>query len=88
VTLEVVRELASKLPATEEGVCHGTPAVRVKGKFFLRLKEDAEDHYHGYPAILFRLSKINTDQLADLLELGWRFVAPQRLVASFDSAQI
>jgi len=43
------------------------------------------DHYRGFPAILFRLTEINLDQLADLLELGWRFVAPKRLIATFDA---
>ena len=112
VTFDDVRELAFKLPGIEEGLCYGTPGLRVKGKFLLRLKEDAEtvaikipmdlreallqadpkifyvtDHYRGYPAILFRLSAIRRDQLADLLELGWRFVAPKRLLAAFDSGK-
>jgi len=112
VTFDDVRELASELPAVEAGLCHGTPALRVKGKFLLRLKEDGEtvaikvpmddrevllqadpkvfyitDHYRGYPAILFRLSQIRREQLADLLELGWRFVAPKRLLASFEARQ-
>ena len=43
------------------------------------------DHYRGFPAILFRLTEIRRDQLADLLELGWRFVAPKRLIATFDA---
>lgn len=108
VTFDDVRELASKLPGIEEGLCYGTPGLRVKGKFLLRLKEDGEtvaikipmdlreallqadpkvfyitDHYRGYPAILFRLSAIRRDRLTDLLELGWRFVAPKRLLAAF-----
>lgn len=110
VTFDDVRERARQLPATEEGLCFGTPAIRVKGKFFLRLKEDADtvvikvpidvreallraeprvfyitDHYRDYPAILFRLSEIDADQLADLLEMGWRFVAPKRLLSAFDA---
>jgi predicted DNA-binding protein (MmcQ/YjbR family) len=111
-TFEEVRDLAFELPAVEEGLCYGTPALRVKGKFLLRLREDGEtiaikipmddrevllqadpevfyitDHYRGYPAILFRLSAIRRDQLADLLELAWRFVAPKRLLAAFDASR-
>jgi len=37
-----LRELALALPAVEEGVCYGTPAFRVKGRFLLRLREDGE----------------------------------------------
>ena len=98
---------ARSLPGIEEGLCYGTPALRVKGRFLLRLKEDGDsvaikipmddreillqadpevfyitDHYRGYPAILFRLSTVKRHQLADLLELGWRFVAPKRLQAA------
>ena len=112
VTFDDVRARAGELPGTEEGLCFGTPAIRVKGKFFLRLKEDAEtvvikvpldvreallhaeprvfyitDHYRDYPAILFRLPEIDSDQLADLLEMGWRFVASKRLLAAFDAAK-
>jgi hypothetical protein len=30
------------LPEVEEGTCYGTPALRVAGKLFARLKEDGE----------------------------------------------
>ena len=111
VTFNDVCDLAKKLPGVEEGLCYGTPGLRVKGKFLLRLKEDGEsvaikvpmddrdllleadpevfyitDHYRGYPAILFRLSEIQRGQLAELLEIAWRFVAPKRLVSAFDSS--
>ena len=106
VSFEDVCTLAAELPGVERGLCYGTPALRVKGKFLLRLKEDGDtvairipmedrevllvadpevffitDHYRGYAAVLFRLPKIRRGQLADLLELGWRSVAPKRLLA-------
>jgi len=37
-----VLELARRLPEVEEGTCYGTPALRVKGKFLARLREDGE----------------------------------------------
>lgn len=99
--------IARRLPGIEEGAYFGTPALRVQGKFLLRLKEDGEsvaikipmdardalleadpevfhltDHYRGHPAILFRLATIRRGQLADLLDLAWRFVAPKRLLAA------
>jgi len=112
VSYDDVCELAARLPGVESGTCYGTPALRVKGKFLLRLKEDGDtvaikvpmddrdllleadpavfyltDHYKDYPAILFRLAAIRRGQLADLLELAWRFVAPKRLLVSFEAAQ-
>jgi hypothetical protein len=32
------------------------------------------DHYVNYPAVLVRLSRIDTDALRDLLSTAWRFV--------------
>lgn len=37
-----VRKLALALPGVEEGTAYGTPAVRVRGKFMARLREDNE----------------------------------------------
>lgn len=40
VTYDTVRELALALPNVEEGTSYGTPALKVRGKLFVRLKED------------------------------------------------
>ena len=37
---EKVRRAAKGLPAIEEGTSYGTPALRVRGKFFTRIWED------------------------------------------------
>jgi hypothetical protein len=42
VTFDAVREMAMALPGAEEGMSYGTPAFRVKGKLFARLREDGE----------------------------------------------
>jgi hypothetical protein len=42
VTYETVRELAQELPGVEESTSYGTPALKVRGKLFVRLKEDGE----------------------------------------------
>jgi hypothetical protein len=42
VTYEVVRRLALKLSNVEQGTSYGTAALKVKGKLFVRLKEDGE----------------------------------------------
>ena len=38
-----------------------------------------DDHYRGYPAVLVRLAAAAEDELAGLLEGGWRLQAPKRL---------
>jgi hypothetical protein len=40
VTFEAMRRLALALPRVEEGTCYGTPAWRVAGRLFARLRED------------------------------------------------
>lgn len=42
VTFRTVRQLVLALPGVEEGTSYGTPAFRVRGKFFARLREDGE----------------------------------------------
>ncbi len=42
VTYDAVRRLALKLPKAEESTSYGTPAVKVKGKLFLRLHQDLD----------------------------------------------
>lgn len=41
-TLATVRRLAQRLPDVAEGTSYGTPAWRVRGKFFARMREDGE----------------------------------------------
>jgi len=42
VTYDTVRQFALTLPNVEEGTSYTTPALKVKGKLFVRLKEDGE----------------------------------------------
>jgi hypothetical protein len=42
ITWETVREISLTLPGVEESTSYGTPAFKVKGKLFVRLKEDGE----------------------------------------------
>jgi hypothetical protein len=41
-TFSTVCELAKQLPGVVESTSYGTPALKVKGKLFVRLKEDGE----------------------------------------------
>jgi len=42
------------------------------------------DHYRGYPTVLVRLGKVRVGELRDVLEKGWRFNAPKRLLAAHE----
>src|SRR5690348_5924415 len=46
MTYDDVREIALALPAVDEGTSYGTAALKVKGKLFVRLKEDGETIVH------------------------------------------
>ena len=41
-TWKTVQKLGSKLPETEESTSYGTPALKVKGKLFARLREEGD----------------------------------------------
>ena len=41
-TWKTVQKLGSKLPETEESTSYGTPALKVKGKLFVRLREEGD----------------------------------------------
>ena len=45
-----------------------------------------EDHYNGFPAVLVRLSAIDSDELEELLTDAWRIKAPRRLLKEFDGS--
>lgn len=42
VTYDQIRKIALKLPGVEEGSSYGTAALKIKGKFMARLKEDGQ----------------------------------------------
>lgn len=42
LTFADVQQLAMRLPGVEEGSSYGTPALKVRGKLLVRLKEDNE----------------------------------------------
>lgn len=42
------------------------------------------DHYRGYPSVLVRLARVDPEDLRDLIEQSWRWLAPRRLVAEYE----
>jgi hypothetical protein len=49
MTYEDVRKIALKFPHVEDGTSYGTAALKVKKKFFVRLKEDGDSLVIGMP---------------------------------------
>jgi hypothetical protein len=55
----------------------------------LRMQADPDtffttDHYRGYPTVLVRLDRVTKEDLRDVLEVGWRRIAPKSLRTSLD----
>ena len=46
------------------------------------------DHYRGYPTILIRLSKVQPDEMRELIEQSWRRLAPKKLLAEYEAAAV
>lgn len=42
LTFEEIRTFALALPESEEGTCYGTPAFKVRGKLFARLRDEGD----------------------------------------------
>jgi hypothetical protein len=42
ITYETVRKIGLALPNVEESTSYGTPALKVKGKLFVRLREEGD----------------------------------------------
>lgn len=59
ITWTAVCRLALKLPGVEQGLCYGTPALRVRRKFLARLKEDGE-------SVAIRIDFADRDVLLEL----------------------
>jgi hypothetical protein len=56
ISFAEVCRLASALPGVSESTSYGTPALKVKGKLFARLKEDAE-------TLVLKMDFVNRDLL-------------------------
>lgn len=108
---DVVR-IGCALPGVEESTSYRTPALKVRGKGFARLRTEAEGglmltcpmeekeallsagdpafyttpHYDGYGSILVDLTRIDLDQLAELVEDAWRVKAPVTLRRRHDES--
>ena len=44
------------------------------------------NHYRNYPAVLARMTLLDTDRLRAMLERRWRAIAPKKLVKQIDAA--
>jgi hypothetical protein len=60
----------------------------INREYLLRVKPETffiTDHYRDYPIVLLRLPRIGRRELAEVLEEGWRQVAPKRMRAAYDA---
>lgn len=111
-TWEDVVAAGLALPEVEESTWAGTPALKVRGRSFCRLRTGPDalvlrvadmgereallqgqpeaffttPHYDGHPYVLVRLEAVDPQELAELLEEGWRAMAPKRVVKAYDAA--
>ncbi|HEV2473623.1 MAG TPA: MmcQ/YjbR family DNA-binding protein [Chthonomonadales bacterium] len=69
---EDVVEMALRLPETVEATSYGTPALKVRGKLFVRLKEDGE-------TIVLRIDPMEREAL--LTEMGHCFFLTDHYLA-------
>jgi hypothetical protein len=42
------------------------------------------EHYRNYDAVLVRLDRVEREDLSDVIEQSWRWVAPRKLVAEYE----
>ena len=87
VAYDTVRKIALAFPDVEEGMSYGTPALKVKGKLFVRLRDELmasrpdvcyTDHYLRYEWIVVRLSVVKPAALRELLEIAYREAFPAK----------
>jgi hypothetical protein len=45
------------------------------------------DHYRDWPSVLLRLPAVTEPRLREAVTDSWRFVAPPKLVATYDDAE-
>ena len=94
-----VRRIGLALPGVEEGSSYGTVALRVRGKFLARLREDGESlavkcgfderdfRLRADPTVLVQLRRVTPTVLREVLEQAWRVNAPKSLIRRFDAAE-
>ena len=82
--------LARPAPKAKRVLVPGVVAIRCATETKELLLEAAperfftDDHYRGYPAVLVRLSQIETDELAGLLRQAWKIVAPRPIARKYE----
>ena len=65
------------------------PVEDVEQQFLMGTQPDVfflTDHYRGYPTILIRLSKVDPQEMRELIEQSWRRLAPKKLLADYERA--
>lgn len=87
--LHVKKKFMARLRDDDPDVMVLKPVYDDEQQFLMETQPDVfflTDHYRGYPTILLRLSKVDPDQLRDLITESWRRLAPKKLVAEYDAS--
>src|SRR6478736_6664378 len=91
VTVEEIREVASALPRTNEGLVRGNVKFRVGRIVYLAIWRDAlveaepekfslpSEHDMRYHWVHVDLGKIDADEMRELVEDAWAFTVPKRV---------
>jgi hypothetical protein len=64
------------------------PVEDIEQSFLMETQPDVfyrTPHYEGYPTILIHLSRVDEDELRDLLERSWEHLATKKMLAARDS---
>jgi hypothetical protein len=100
MTKDEMEAIVMAFPMVEKGMSYGSPAYKVNGKFFTRLRRDDNSemlmeaepgtfhftaHYKDYPCVLARIDDLHPGSLKAFLERRWRKVAPKKLVKERDA---
>jgi hypothetical protein len=75
---DTVRELGLHLPDVEEGTSYGTPALKVAGRMFVRLRPEADEQ-----VLVLRIERPSSPTCPP----SRLFTAPKRLAAAYERSE-
>ncbi len=87
--LRVGKKFMARLRDDDPDVLVLTPVYDDEQRFLMETQPDVffkTAHYVGHPSVLIRLSKVDAEQLRELIEQAWRRLATPRLIAERDGA--
>ena len=65
-----------------------TPVDDIEQEALMAMQPDVfytTPHYQGYPSVLIRISRVDPEDLRELLEQSWRRLAGKRLLQAYEN---